>query len=172
MIDYNDTDSRRDADRANWSSYHPRRRAPNFRLAGAASGVVLAVSALSGLTHESGDSQEQADNDAQNKAANIANNQELFGQDLPADPKDMAVTVDAKTGPYTVQPNDTAWDIEAKVDANVDGVPNNQEGRPLIDNITKQSEADGQPGLQPGETIQLPTEADRNLDPGVQLTTK
>lgn len=71
---------------------------------------------------------------------------------------------------YTVQPGDTAWDIAQNVEANQDGVADNQDVRPIVDDISAQA---GEDGLQPGEEIQVPASADLRADiEGVQLRHK
>lgn len=60
---------------------------------GVATGAVLTVAAMNGMFNEADDAKRLADYDAKNKAANIANNPELFGGELPANPSDMTVVV-------------------------------------------------------------------------------
>ena len=62
-------------------------------VAGVATGAVLTVAAMNGMFNEADGAKKLADYDAKNKAENIANNPELFGQELPEDPSDMTISV-------------------------------------------------------------------------------
>jgi hypothetical protein len=79
------------------------------------------------------------------------------------------------TAEYIVQPGDTAWNMAENIKEKINATPGQEDIgdiRPLVDNIMEQADDDGQPGLQPGEGIQLPEAADRHLDPGIQLSSK
>jgi hypothetical protein len=84
---------------------------------------------------------------------------------------------ESETGPepavaeYVVQPGDTAWGIAEQLDA-ADGVVGNEDIRPQVDDIMEQATQDGNPGLQPGEVIELPADKDRHMDEGFQLSPK
>lgn len=76
-------------------------------------------------------------------------------------------TGDENSSIYVVQPKDTATNIAVRVESTVDGIPNNQSISNLKANIVDQTGGDG---LQPGEEVYLPAEADTNDEmPGVQL---
>lgn len=74
------------------------------------------------------------------------------------------------TGEYTVQPGDNEWNIGDRVEANHDGVADNEEVRSFVDKVHAEAGKDGEPGVQIGEKLQLPVEADleQGMD-GVQL---
>ena len=64
---------------------------------------------------------------------------------------DTAPRTEQATELYKVEPGDNPWDI-AK-----DTLGPENEIRPLVQDIVEQSDNDGQPGLQPGEVIELPS---------------
>lgn len=54
------------------------------------------------------------------------------------------------TNTYIVKSGDTAWNIAEE------RTPDNRDVRPLVDKIMKQTNNDGTPGLQPGDTVLVP----------------
>lgn len=84
--------------------------------------------------------------------------------DNPTNPQE------SNTVAYTVQPGDTPWGIAKKVQLNTSGTG---DIRPLVDELQQQATADGHPGLQIGEKLEVPKEADIYADvPGAQLDHK
>jgi hypothetical protein len=67
---------------------------------------------------------------------------------------------------------DTPWEMAQSIEAKVDNIKGNQDIRPIVDDIVEQANADGQPGLQVGERIQVPESADAHSGPGIQLSSK
>jgi len=86
---------------------------------------------------------------------------------------DNGVPTSGEKATYVVQEGDTADQLARQIEAAHDGVAGNEDVRPMIDDIMKQSNNDGQPGLQVGEKIEVPASADIYADiEGVQLTHK
>ena len=95
----------------------------------------------------------------------------LISPNTDAQPKEpQTETAATSTVDYTVQPGDNEWDIAHKIQ---DNTGNHGEVRPLVDQLAQEARQDGQPGLQVGERIPVPTEADIYADiPGAQLDHK
>lgn len=74
-----------------------------------------------------------------------------------------------ETVTYTVQPGDTANKLGHQIEAGQDGIAENEDARPIIDDIIKQA---GNDGLQVGEQIQVPASADYDPSASVSLTHK
>lgn len=145
-------------------------------------GGALTVGLIGGqdLQHE----QDLAKYDEANKAANIAENPELYGRELPEDPRDMTVQVDSQAvtsyapdqeaEPYVVGTDpgiDTPWEMASSIREKLNSTPGVEpigDIRPIVDDIVGQSDG----GLEVGEQIMVPKVADRHSDPGIQLSSK